>query len=72
MATATSSVIKPDHDGARKHLLFTDEHDQLRESMKAWVQKECFPHRNEWEENYWPSSILKRAGELGYLGLCFP
>ena len=30
MATATSSVIKPDHDGARKHLLFTDEHDQLR------------------------------------------
>ena len=72
MATATSSVIKPDHHGARKHLLFTDEHDQLRESMKAWVQKECFPHRNEWEENYWPSSILKRAGELGYLGLCFP
>ncbi len=72
MATATSSVIKPDHDGARKHLLFTDEHDQLRDSMKAWVQKECFPHRNTWEENYWPSSILKRAGDLGYLGLCFP
>jgi citronellyl-CoA dehydrogenase len=72
MATATPSVIKPDHDGARKHLLFTDEHEQLRESMKAWVQKECFPHRMEWEENYWPSSILKRAGELGYLGLCFP
>jgi citronellyl-CoA dehydrogenase len=72
VATATPSVIKPDHDGARKHLLFTDEHEQLRESMKAWVQKECFPHRMEWEENYWPSSILKRAGELGYLGLCFP
>jgi citronellyl-CoA dehydrogenase len=72
VATATPSVIKPDHDGARKHLLVTDEHEQLRESMKAWVQKECFPHRMEWEENYWPSSILKRAGELGYLGLCFP
>ena len=72
MATATSSVIKPDHDGTRKHLLFTDEHDQLRESMKAWVQKECFPNRMEWEENYWPNSILKRAGDLGYLGLCYP
>jgi citronellyl-CoA dehydrogenase len=65
-------VIKPDHEGARKHLLFSDEHDQLRDSMKAWVQKECFPHRMEWEENYWPSSILKRAGDLGYLGLCYP
>jgi alkylation response protein AidB-like acyl-CoA dehydrogenase len=72
VATATSSVIKPDHEGARKHLLFSDEHDQLRDSMKAWVQKECFPHRMEWEENYWPSSILKRAGDLGYLGLCYP
>ncbi len=72
MASATASVIRPDHEGARKHLLFTDEHEQLRESMKAWVQKECFPHRMEWEQNYWPNSILKRAGELGYLGLCYP
>jgi alkylation response protein AidB-like acyl-CoA dehydrogenase len=72
VATATEPVIKPDHDASRKHLIFTDEHEQLRDSMKSWVQKEVFPHRNEWEENYWPSSILKRAGELGYLGLCFP
>ena len=40
--------------------------------MQAWVQKECHPHRNEWEETLWPDSILKRAGELGFLGLCFP
>ena len=40
--------------------------------MKAWVLKEVTPHRHEWEENYWPNSILKRAGDLGYLGLCFP
>jgi alkylation response protein AidB-like acyl-CoA dehydrogenase len=71
VATATP-VIKPDHEGVRTHLIFTDEHEQLRESMKAWVQKEVFPHRNEWEESYWPDSILKRAGDLGYLGLCFP
>jgi alkylation response protein AidB-like acyl-CoA dehydrogenase len=72
LSAATDTVIKPDHEAARKHLIFTDEHEQLRESMKAWVQKECFPHRNEWEESYWPNSILKRAGDLGYLGLCYP
>ena len=67
-----SLVIKPDHAGKRKHLLFTQEHDDLRESMKAWVLKEVFPNRNEYEKNYWPSELMKRAGELGYLGLCFP
>ena len=72
MATATETVIKPDFEAKKKHFIFTDEHEELRESMRSWVQKELFPHRNEWEESYWPSSVLKRAGELGYLGLCFP
>ena len=64
MATATSTVIKPDHGASRKHFIFTDEHEELRESMKSWVLKECTPNRFEWEENLWPDSILKRAGEL--------
>jgi len=72
VATATESVIKPEHDGSRKHFLFTDEHLDLRESMSAWVKKEIYPHRNEWEDTYWPSEVMRRAGELGYLGLCFP
>ena len=72
MASATESVIKPDHGAARKHFIFTDEHEELRESMKSWVLKECTPNRFDWEENLWPSSILKRAGDLGYLGLCYP
>ncbi len=65
-------VIKPDHEASRKHMIFTQEHEDLRESMEAWVKKELFPHRNEWEETGWPNDVLKRAGELGYLGLCFP
>jgi citronellyl-CoA dehydrogenase len=65
-------VIKPDHEAKRPHLLFTDEHEDLRESMKAWVLKELTPHRMEWEETGWPDSVVRRAGELGYLGLCFP
>jgi citronellyl-CoA dehydrogenase len=69
---ATATVIKPEHQATRKHLLFTDEHEDLRESMEAWVKKELWPHRNMWEETTWPNEVMRRAGELGYLGLCFP
>jgi len=75
VATATtngSKVIKPDHGAERKHMIFTQEHEDLRESMQAWVQNELWPHRNEWEETTWPREAMERAGELGYLGLCFP
>ena len=69
---ATATVIKPEHEATRNHFIFTDEHLDLRESMSAWVKKELHPHRNEWEETLWPDSAMRRAGELGYLGLCFP
>ncbi len=68
----SDSVIKPDHDAGRKHFIFTQEHEDLRESMENWVKTELYPHRNEWEDTKWPDSAMKRAGELGYLGLCFP
>ncbi|HMW44617.1 MAG TPA: acyl-CoA dehydrogenase family protein [Solirubrobacterales bacterium] len=69
---STETVIKPDHEAGRKHFIFTQEHEDLRESMTDWVKKELHPHRMEWEETKWPDSAMKRAGELGYLGLCFP
>jgi alkylation response protein AidB-like acyl-CoA dehydrogenase len=72
VATATSSVIKPDHGATRKHFVFTDEHEELRESMRSWVLKELTPHRMEWEEEGWPDWVVKRAGELGFIGLCYP
>ena len=47
MATATTNgsatVIKPDHLSGRKHFIFTDEHEALRESMQAWVRNEVYP-----------------------------
>jgi len=67
-----TTVLKPDHTAARRHMLFTDEHEDLRNSLTAWVRNELHPHRNEWEETTWPSEVMRRAGELGYLGLCFP
>jgi alkylation response protein AidB-like acyl-CoA dehydrogenase len=72
VATATEQVIKPDFGAKRKHLIFTDEHEDLRESMKAWVQKELTPHRMDWEETGFPDSVFPRMGELGFIGLCFP
>ena len=69
---STETVLKPDHEAGRKHFIFTQEHEDLRESMTDWVKKELHPHRMEWEETKWPDSAMKRAGELGYLGLCFP
>ena len=69
---STDTVIKPDHEAGRKHFIFTQEHEDLRESMTDWVKKELYPHRMEWEDTKWPDSAMKRAGELGYLGLCFP
>src|SRR5918992_228384 len=72
MATATEQVLKPDHSSRQRHFIFTDEHEDLRESMRSWVQKELAPHRMEWEETLWPDWVLHRGAELGYVGLCFP
>ena len=69
---ATSSVLKPDHGAKRKHFIFTDEHEQLRESITAFVKKEFAPHAEEWEETTFPDSIFPRMGELGFLGLDKP
>jgi len=71
MATA-ESVLKPDFKTERKHFLFTDEHEQLRESIRSFAQKELAPHADEWEETTFPDSVFTRMGELGFLGLDKP
>ena len=71
MATA-ETVLKPDFGSKRKHFIFTDEHDQLRESIRAFAQKELAPHAEEWEETTFPDWVFRRMGELGYLGLSYP
>jgi alkylation response protein AidB-like acyl-CoA dehydrogenase len=69
---ATADVVKPDFDSQRKHLIFTDEHDQLRDSIRRFVAKELAPHAEEWEETTFPDSVFARMGELGFLGLDKP
>jgi alkylation response protein AidB-like acyl-CoA dehydrogenase len=69
---AAADVLKPDHSAARRHFIFTDEHEQLRESIRAFVLKELRPHSAEWEQSTFPDWVFSRMGELGLLGLSFP
>jgi len=69
---ATADVLKPDHASQRKHFIFTDEHEQLRESIRRFVIKELQPHAEEWEETTFPDWVFTRMGELGFLGLDKP
>src|SRR5919107_5355870 len=69
---ATDTVLKPDFASKRKHFIFTDEHEQLRESIRKFAQKELAPHSEEWEQTTFPDSVFRRMGELGLLGLDKP
>jgi alkylation response protein AidB-like acyl-CoA dehydrogenase len=69
---ATADVAKPEFATTKKHFIFTDEHEQLRESIRRFVIKELQPHAEEWEETTFPDSVIRRMGELGFLGLDKP
>jgi acyl-CoA dehydrogenase len=52
---------------------FTEEHDELRESVGRFVSKEIAPHVDEWEDaREFPQELFPRCGELGFLGLKYP
>src|ERR671917_570366 len=69
----TDTVLKPDFSASKKHFIFTEEHDRLRESIGRFVEKELRPHAEEWEEEkYFADWVFPRMGELGFLGLSYP
>src|SRR3712207_4892141 len=68
----TAETIKPDHDSKRRHFIFNDEHDQLRESIRRFAEAELAPHAEEWEETTFPDWVFRRMGALGFLGLSYP
>src|SRR5437879_962672 len=72
MAATAESVLKPDFQSTRKHFIFTDEHEALRESITNFAVKELAPHADEWEETTFPDWVFSRMGELGFLGLDKP
>ncbi len=72
VSPAVDAVIKPDFQSKKRHFIFTDEHDQLRESIRSFVVRELQPHAEEWEETTFPDWVFTRMGELGFLGLSYP
>src|SRR4051794_2458129 len=62
-ATATRRTLPP----------FTEEHEELRESIRRFVENELRPHAGEWEDAQWfPNEVFTRMAELGFLGLKYP
>jgi alkylation response protein AidB-like acyl-CoA dehydrogenase len=66
------SVVKD--SGARATLPpFGEEHEELRETVRRFVQKEIAPNVDEWEAaREFPRELFARCAELGFLGLKFP
>lgn len=51
----------------------TEEQVSLRKSVRAFAEAEIAPHVLTWDEgNIFPLEVVKKCGELGYLGAIFP
>jgi acyl-CoA dehydrogenase len=52
---------------------FREEHDALRAQLRRFVDEEIRPHGDKWEEQgFVPREVLRRMGELGFLGIRYP
>lgn len=52
---------------------FQEEHQIFRQQVRAFAENELGPKVDQWEEEkIFPSSVFKRAGELGILGAHYP
>lgn len=55
------------------NMYFTEEHELFRNSLKEFLKKEVVPYVDEWEsQGKIDSSIWKKFGEMGYLGISYP
>ncbi len=55
-------------------MLFTETHNQVRDTVAKFIDNEINPHVDAWEEaEMWPAhDVLKKMGDLGLLGLRYP
>ncbi len=52
---------------------YTPEQVQLRRAVRDFAAREIAPHVMEWDEaQQFPSAVVKKLGELGYMGSIFP
>jgi alkylation response protein AidB-like acyl-CoA dehydrogenase len=53
--------------------LFESEHEALRASFRAWLDKEVVPHTEEWDAaGIVPRELFAEAGRHGFLGMAIP
>lgn len=59
----TSSISPP----------FSDEHEQLRQSVRGFLERELAPHARQWEEEQsFPNDVFPKLATQGLLGLKYP
>ena len=52
---------------------FTEEHEELRQSIRRFVENELKPHANQWEDERWfPNEVFTKLAANGFLGLKYP
>jgi len=58
---------------ARRLPPFTDEHDELRDSIRRFVAAELTPNADAWEDaQHFPDAVFPKLAEHGFLGLKYP
>lgn len=64
---------KTDPSPPRRSPYFGEEHEALRHQLRRFVETEVKPHGLAWEEaGMVPRAVLRRMGELGFLGIRYP
>jgi hypothetical protein len=52
---------------------YTDEQKELRRALREFAEKEIVPFAAEWDEKErFPAEVIRKLGELGFLGVIFP
>ncbi len=52
---------------------FTDEHEELRASIRGFIDRELAPHAQSWEDERWfPDEVFGKLAAQGLLGLKYP
>jgi acyl-CoA dehydrogenase len=52
---------------------FTDEHEELRSSIRGFIDRELAPHSQQWEDEQWfPDEVFPKLAAQGLLGLKYP
>lgn len=72
-----SKRILPENNDAqeeRQPMIFTQEHEELRRTVRSFVEREINPNVDQWEKDgrFPIHEIFRQAGELGLLGISKP